>query len=619
MVGMTHLKLVAISVARTTALTLAIAGCFSTTDGLRAGDAGASSAGMDGGSAKKAVRDGSVMQAHPSGPSGQAGRGAVGSGSGSPASGGTSGSTVNAMAQGMPSALCARGGLCLVVPREVNKLDMLFMIDNSDSMGDKQDKLRAQLPHLIEMLTSGDLNGDGKPDQTAAQDIHLGVVTSDMGLPGVDGITGCTGLGQDGILQHAPQTAVMGCQPSYPPFLTFQTGAGQPMQIAKDFTCISLVGTGGCGFEHQLEAPLKALWPSSDKRITFLADPVSGRGMLGHGDVENAGFIRNDPAQGLSAIAIVVLSDEDDCSSSDTRPFTPVTYLDPNDPIAKQGLNIRCHFNQNALYPAARYVMGFKALRPGNENLVIYAAIAGVPVDLVAPDRLAAVDFSDTTQREGFYKELLSDQRMQERVDDNGTPGDTSDDRIVHSCVASGTAEFNGKADPPIRLVQVARGFGQNGIVQSICQDDYGPAVNAIAARVGSSLGAACLPRKIARATTGLVACDVLWELPPPGAAPASTPTTCNAPAFSFLQARKGGSSMSDQGGQICNVVQLATKAGAVAPTSVGGTVFNDGWYYDDFSDEVAKSCQAGSAQRVAFTENAKPPLGVTVVLDCGQ
>jgi hypothetical protein len=47
------------------------------------------------------------------------------------------------------------------------------------------------------------------------------------------------------------------------------------------------------------------------------------------------------------------------------------------------------------------------------------------------------------------------------------------------------------------------------------------------------------------------------------------------------------------------------------------GNSFSDGWYYDDFSDEVARECTGDTKQRVAFTPAAKPPTGVTVKLEC--
>jgi hypothetical protein len=505
----------------------------------------------------------------------------------------------------------------------IDKVDMLFMVDNSDSMQDKQAALRAQFPHLIEVMTTGKRDNDPTHDFPPAKDLHLGVVTSDMGLPGVSDVAGCKGTGLDGLLQHQPSAQGQGCQTSYEPFLSFKAGVNDPIQTAKDFACVALVGTGGCGYEQQLESSLKALWPSIDpmpdpvtgNRIKFLADPLTGLGELGHGDVESAGFLRNDPTGGLSLIAVIALTDEDDCSIADTRPFAQ--NLPPDDPAAKQPPNLRCFYNKQALYPVERYVQGLKALRPGNEKLVIFAAITGVPQQLVSPEVLAKVKLSDPAQAKGFYKSILDDPNMVERIDSLGTP-DPSDDRLAHSCQSA-----VGKADPPRRLVQVAEQFGENGIVQSICQDDYEPALDAIIAVIAHRLGNVCLPRSLVRNSKGLVGCNVVWELPPPGTQ-TNAPTACGAPGFEYLLPPDPGSAtVSKRGGAVCRVAQLAVQDDPSKPgsktamaTLTDGTSYADGWYYDDFSVELKQSCSNGK-QRVAFTNNAKPPTGVTVKLEC--
>ena len=60
---------------------------------------------------------------------------------------------------------------------------------------------------------------------------------------------------------------------------------------------------------------------------------------------------------------------------------------------------------------------------------------------------------------------------------------DPADDTLVPSCETD-----TGKAFPPWRTVEVAEGFGENGLVQSICADDFGPAIDAIAALIGKHL-----------------------------------------------------------------------------------------------------------------------------------
>ena len=79
-----------------------------------------------------------------------------------------------------------------------------------------------------------------------------------------------------------------------------------------------------------------------------------------------------------SLLAVVLTSDEDDCSVAE------VGIYDPGDPRFSSALNVRCALHPDALHPIDRYVRGFERLRP--ERLLV-AAIAGVPVDLVAdPD-----------------------------------------------------------------------------------------------------------------------------------------------------------------------------------------------------------------------------------------
>src|SRR6185295_7150212 len=86
---------------------------------------------------------------------------------------------------------------------EVRNLDLLFVVDDSGSMKEEQASLQRELPHMIERLTTGDIDGDGDADQLPIDELHLGVVSSDMGLVGISGIDKCEGLGDDGLLLHA--------------------------------------------------------------------------------------------------------------------------------------------------------------------------------------------------------------------------------------------------------------------------------------------------------------------------------------------------------------------------------------------------------------------------------
>src|ERR1700755_240137 len=68
-----------------------------------------------------------------------------------------------------------------VAVNNVDKVDLLFMVDNSNSMAGEQESLKVQFPKLITVLTSGErMPGDPNPFPPA-KDLHLGVVSSDMG------------------------------------------------------------------------------------------------------------------------------------------------------------------------------------------------------------------------------------------------------------------------------------------------------------------------------------------------------------------------------------------------------------------------------------------------------
>ncbi|HMI89715.1 MAG TPA: hypothetical protein VK509_00050 [Polyangiales bacterium] len=169
--------------------------------------------------------------------------------------------------------------------------------------------------------------------------------------------------------------------------------------------------------------------------------------------------------------------------------------------------------------------------------------------------------------------------------------------------------------------MEVAKGFGANAIVQSICEDDYAPAIDAIVDRIAPNLSAQCLEQGLERNSKGLVACDVIWELPPARDAPVGTPTECGLQSgFGFLQPLPARAlQRSAKGGARCGVFQLPIRQGVAGalgpvPTDDGDTM---GWYYDDFSREDEATCKTGPRSQIMFTTDARPPTGVRVVLDC--
>lgn len=505
----------------------------------------------------------------------------------------------------------------------IDKVDLLFVVDNSRSMAGEQASLRKEFPKVVKVLTTGE-RFPGDPDAfPPIKNLHVGVVSTDMGIPGVQFDRCSADGGDDGRLLNVPHGDT--CAELYPSFLSYVADPAlgavlDPNTFANDVGCIAMLGTEGCGFEQQLEAPLKALIPrvQSDAAGNILPNQIRFRattepGTWGKGDLPlaqggNLGFLRNDVEAGLSLIAVVVVTDEEDCSVQNTEHLVPKNQLASDSPYYNEDINLRCYYHKQFLYDVrARYLEGLRRLRPGNENLVVFAAIAGVPPDLVSPDVLAQVDFKQAAARDAFYDRILNDARMQEVIDPRSNPG-SGNGELTPSCSRPAVGEAEAAvAFPPRRIVELAKAFGEFGVVQSICQDDFGPAMSAIINVIVDQIVRSCLPRALVRQQDGTVQCNVVWELPPTVAPGSATPTQCAERSY-LGPVDEGRARMNERGGNNCKVSQLPV---------VESAPLGDGWYYDDFSDELQKLCGAKEPQRVAFTDGARPPNGVVVKLEC--
>jgi hypothetical protein len=74
-----------------------------------------------------------------------------------------------------------------VAVTQINEIDLLFLVDDSASMRQEQDALIDEIPRLVQILASGDLqNGGTTDDFDPVASIQVGVITSDMGIGGVN-------------------------------------------------------------------------------------------------------------------------------------------------------------------------------------------------------------------------------------------------------------------------------------------------------------------------------------------------------------------------------------------------------------------------------------------------
>jgi len=195
-------------------------------------------------------------------------------------------------------------------------VDILFVVDNSPSMAPKQRALAAGIGALIRKLDQTDVS------------YHIGVVSTDVGTNTAPGtpwggsIGACDSYaGDDGALQaqactgrslptvdsraacaaQCPDAKFVptdgnrfiwrdGGKTNVPADLKLDPGSGKMIDFGPEnaLKCIAVLGDGGCGIESPLDATRRAL--------------------DGH-RTENSGFLRKD-----SLLAVVYLTDEDDCS-----------------------------------------------------------------------------------------------------------------------------------------------------------------------------------------------------------------------------------------------------------------------------------------------------------------
>ncbi|MCA9580647.1 MAG: hypothetical protein KC416_02560 [Myxococcales bacterium] len=502
-----------------------------------------------------------------------------------------------------PLIPCTVSGVVQEVTVEnVDKVDFLFVIDNSGSMLEEQAKLKDQLPRLVKTLATGDLDEDGAIDFQPVKDLRIGVVTTDLGVGGFP-VETCDGDGDGARLltTSAPKPTerpTVGDPPAVcgddgyganQKFVSFApaTDAGQESAFADQVACVAVAGTEGCGFEQQLEATLKAVTPPSSD-ITF-AQNSKGLG-------EANGFVRDD-----SLLVVLLITDEEDCSAADPEVFNAdsETYK-----LESSKINVRCNRFPEALHPVevdgdatqSRYVQGLLALREENPAFLVFGAIVGLPEDLVPSPKERIKDLAST---------ILDDPRM-EYAEIEGSDGTLE---LKPSC----SAGADGDAAPPRRIVQVAKGLDElnaSVTLQSICQDSFKPALDAIIRKIADALGSACLPRALNPNKDGLVECGVVETLP--------AGRTCSEFPGRELD-------RIEDGREVCRVNQLtATGASSTSPPT------GSGWYYeyDDVQDnegadsgswtDLELRCGHGS-QRIKYVEQFKPVTGAKVRLECLQ
>jgi hypothetical protein len=263
----------------------------------------------------------------------------------------------------------------------ISKVDILFDIDNSASMGDKQDYLKSAIPDLVSRFvnpncvdskgksvvasTNGACPAGLEAEFPPVHDMHLGIISSSLGSRGGNLCTP-TATAQPPFgnvqahnddqahllfrrLAYAPATAssaagvtegVVADTTTQDPFLywypssnTMPPGAGSPVTdagtLVTDFTDL-VGGTGvfGCGIESQLESWYRFL-VQPDPYASIVINPPDATHQSSWASWNDVDTVilqqRHDFLRPDSLVAIVVLSDEND-SEIDVRSLGGVGY-----------------------------------------------------------------------------------------------------------------------------------------------------------------------------------------------------------------------------------------------------------------------------------------------------
>ena len=332
-------------------------------------------------------------------------------------------------------------------------LDLLFVIDDSPSMADKQAALGAAFPRFADEL--GNLRG-GTPN------IHLGVISSDMGTKGsaviepgppvgaAGGQGSCLGTGKGGALQKG-----MAALEGDDVFAVANRDGTKNFNggLAETFRLMASLGALGCGFEQHLHA----------LRTSF-THPL------------NEGFLR--PSANL---AVILLADEDDCSILD-----PGLYELGEERFGPLG-SFRCFEQGVECSPDAPRQLGDKdACRP---------RAASTFVEDIAPFRDALV-----AQKDGDVRKILLAAIV-------GAPGPvavenrmlngTNQIAVKHSCDIT-PAGSRIVADPAIRIASLLQSFPGTSSLASVCSADLAPAVTQIGKALHRLSGDGCLTKTLA-------------------------------------------------------------------------------------------------------------------------
>jgi hypothetical protein len=342
-------------------------------------------------------------------------------------------------------------------PASPRALDLMLVIDDSPSMLDKQTALAGTFPSLLARLEAFD---GGLPD------LHIAVVSTDMGTfssgdtapapsIGSNGQGGCSGRGKNGTFILQPNILRT---PITTNFLSHPRG-GEPNYngaLADALAAQVKLGAGGCGFEQPLAA-MKAAFVNS----------------------ANHDFVRDE-----ASLAVVILTDEDDCSAKNGRLFAPEnTELGPLQSFRCFRFGVECSPDTvNDVGPKS-------ACKPRQSSDAL--------LDDVLPYRNAVLAAKGNDARKVMLGAIIAPADAV-AVESREVVGlGTMQNSVKHACMYDG-ATGEAVADPAVRLSALVDNFEGPHVRETICSADLGPAAMSIGLELERLVvGDRCLSRAV--------------------------------------------------------------------------------------------------------------------------
>ena len=396
--------------------------------------------------------------------------------------------------------------LDMTVDVEINKnVDILFVVDNSGSMGEEQATLSDNFGKFIEVLE--------RPEVSA--DYRIGLTTTDSGNPACQGTSpekgalrmsscrerepefrfagtnpptekyqeACLDVCDLPSLDIQPTTTDLDSDPKPRPWLENiggETNLPEGVSTVAALRCAGPQGINGCGMESHLESMWAALHEMDDEQSPSF------------------GFLRDD-----ALLSVIHVTDEADCSYnpqfgevfdrtsgnrvfwSDPGALSPTSAVCWNAGVVCEGGpgqydgcrsankdvagNVDVADDEAVLHPVSRYVDLLRTHEERTDREVLVSVIGGVPEGYGAGADLVYQDAADPAFQETFG--------------------------IGPGCTSAG-----GQAVPPVRLREFAEAFQAPGETNmfSVCAAEYDVALEQIAERLVKRLKPACMDACVA-------------------------------------------------------------------------------------------------------------------------